>query len=1061
MPPRSSSAGSAKSTKSAKKASPKVSPKKSSSPTPSKAGSKSAESKRGSPTPPVTRQGSGKLTRASSKASEGGNSNASKNSKMTGELLVKLGEKYPDASTKILSAALSESKYNLEEAEEIVKNKLTEQQELAEQQQAVLPPPVRGSVTPSPVGTPPSEAAAADALLANLPPPPVSVVGGTQPLPDQNSMRESIKYLATTTNRSVAACGDALHLAERMGGSQAEHIQRAIDIMKQEEDTWVSRFQQLFSVYDPLKSSEMETRTFLQTWQPQKDSFEKIYDAMCQVYDARNDFAWQDQQQQQLQQQPHQHQHQHQHQQQHLQQQMSPTYPPPPVLQNSQPQQHLQQQHIQHQQQPVLPGFQANYADPVVGGMPWNVDLNTLAAMLPQLTKAVDAIEAAERTETPETEYIEEEVKPATPQAQAPPPPPPQSAFSRPQRSSNFEQEILDKIKAIETALHEKDKEKEREREREKQEREREATLKRKTNIVLPALPPPPPPPPETPDVLPTADPTMLVMQSLTSQTHELQQNPNAPLGAGINGVLASLAGVASGSNYGQLATKQRAVLEQISHQSDANARVVELERELTDLRERYEESERRQKEQLVVIETIQGQLDSDRSILHTGLSQLGGINKWSSDNERVIGESKILQQEASILRRHQQQTQAEPTSVNEVAELAALQSDLFNRTKQLLEENEILNARNPNISEVPMLKNEFQNANDRHDLYHESLRQLEILGGKSEPPPPPPPPPSYPPPPPPIQHQSIAPIQHQSIAPIQHQSIAPIQHQSIAPMTIQNLQPVRGPSTSIVSTAPDANPEVMAELTNLRGVLKLLVQHQLEQTQHQDEIARVQEDLIEKQKIDKLQSVRGSAELVSSIRRERALERHTDRNERKQERDLERQHQARQEKEKEKERRRKAARSRTPKRRDSPSRRIASEVLMHTARSPRSRAIEASLNSISEAVQNLKSSSPASTDDPSNHRALLVSFYTRHDPAKLDSVDTILERFRGHDTTLFHSLAKKYNIPLSPYRDKLIQFYSKHNPAKLCQVDIVLHLVQGNEDRLLRKLEEKYLGSQ
>ena len=81
----------------------------------------------------------------------------------------------------------------------------------------------------------------------------------------------------------------------------------------------------------------------------------------------------------------------------------------------------------------------------------------------------------------------------------------------------------------------------------------------------------------------------------------------------------------------------------------------------------------------------------------------------------------------------------------------------------------------------------------------------------------------------------------------------------------------------------------------------------------------------------------------------------------------------------------------------------------------------------------------------------ILRRFYERHNPTKMDEVDDLIEKFSGRYNTLFHALAKKYNIKASPYRDRLVGFYAKYNPDFLCAVDIILHLVEGSEEKILR----------
>ena len=56
-----------------------------------------------------------------------------------------------------------------------------------------------------------------------------------------------------------------------------------------------------------------------------------------------------------------------------------------------------------------------------------------------------------------------------------------------------------------------------------------------------------------------------------------------------------------------------------------------------------------------------------------------------------------------------------------------------------------------------------------------------------------------------------------------------------------------------------------------------------------------------------------------------------------------------------------------------------------------------------------LESGAAAPTVD---HRARLVAFYEKHNPAKLDSIDATLAKYAGRESALFEALRAKYEAP-------------------------------------------------
>ena len=53
-----------------------------------------------------------------------------------------------------------------------------------------------------------------------------------------------------------------------------------------------------------------------------------------------------------------------------------------------------------------------------------------------------------------------------------------------------------------------------------------------------------------------------------------------------------------------------------------------------------------------------------------------------------------------------------------------------------------------------------------------------------------------------------------------------------------------------------------------------------------------------------------------------------------------------------------------------------------------------------------------AAATGPLDHKVRLTALYAQHDPAKLEKVDSFLEKYAGREDTMFAALAKKYNVP-------------------------------------------------
>jgi Ca2+-binding EF-hand superfamily protein len=55
---------------------------------------------------------------------------------------------------------------------------------------------------------------------------------------------------------------------------------------------------------------------------------------------------------------------------------------------------------------------------------------------------------------------------------------------------------------------------------------------------------------------------------------------------------------------------------------------------------------------------------------------------------------------------------------------------------------------------------------------------------------------------------------------------------------------------------------------------------------------------------------------------------------------------------------------------------------------------------------------SPTRDKSVADYRSILVQFYTKHNPARVDEVDKTLEKYKGREVEMFAKLAKKYNVP-------------------------------------------------
>ena len=94
-----------------------------------------------------------------------------------------------------------------------------------------------------------------------------------------------------------------------------------------------------------------------------------------------------------------------------------------------------------------------------------------------------------------------------------------------------------------------------------------------------------------------------------------------------------------------------------------------------------------------------------------------------------------------------------------------------------------------------------------------------------------------------------------------------------------------------------------------------------------------------------------------------------------------------------------------------------------------------------------------------------LIAFYEANAPDKLVSVDIVLAKFAGRHDALVKSLETKYGAPFagaaSTVREQLIDLFAKHNPARIQTVDILLEKAKTDatitEKALVERVENKY----
>ncbi|CUG88272.1 Hypothetical protein, putative [Bodo saltans] len=109
-----------------------------------------------------------------------------------------------------------------------------------------------------------------------------------------------------------------------------------------------------------------------------------------------------------------------------------------------------------------------------------------------------------------------------------------------------------------------------------------------------------------------------------------------------------------------------------------------------------------------------------------------------------------------------------------------------------------------------------------------------------------------------------------------------------------------------------------------------------------------------------------------------------------------------------------------------------------------------------------LKGAAPA---DAGSYRSRIIAMYEKYAPAKVSSVDASLEKYRGSEDALIEALVKKYgpeptvglSSSSSNYRERVLAMYTKYAPEKAETVDTVMEKYKGSEDALIEALVKKY----
>ena len=116
-------------------------------------------------------------------------------------------------------------------------------------------------------------------------------------------------------------------------------------------------------------------------------------------------------------------------------------------------------------------------------------------------------------------------------------------------------------------------------------------------------------------------------------------------------------------------------------------------------------------------------------------------------------------------------------------------------------------------------------------------------------------------------------------------------------------------------------------------------------------------------------------------------------------------------------------------------------------------------------------SSTPATTgSDNTALKTQVTEFFQKHNPAKVAEIDTILTAYAGKEDTLMRDLHTSYNVPLpdaqpassaptdnTALKQQVTEFFQKHNPAKIDDIDTIIAAYAGKEQTLLPDLHSSY----
>merc|ERR1711915_95291 len=102
--------------------------------------------------------------------------------------------------------------------------------------------------------------------------------------------------------------------------------------------------------------------------------------------------------------------------------------------------------------------------------------------------------------------------------------------------------------------------------------------------------------------------------------------------------------------------------------------------------------------------------------------------------------------------------------------------------------------------------------------------------------------------------------------------------------------------------------------------------------------------------------------------------------------------------------------------------------------------------------------------------RQLIIEIYTKHNPEKLYSVDSLLDRCDGHEELLYNGICEKYGeIPqyidpgcskefsVADYRSMVEDIFREKNPSKLTELDNLMKKYDGKEEMLYLACCDKY----